>query len=158
MSRSPCSMEEILTICHVSWPLIGTIVGVVSRVQSALYTYLISHNKTNNTCCYGTSQFVIRNNWQKIILTCFRSFSVLAVWAAFSDSCIYLSHHCWQGGPWGPPFLPVIWTLFTPLWFDEAWLKVVSWGGLLVRAKNHLDIYMVMLIGSTVLEVSLGVN
>lgn len=88
MSRSPCSMEEILTICHVSRPLIGTIVGVVSRVQSALYTYLISHNKTNNTCCYGTSQFVIRNNWQKIILTCFRSFSVLAVRAAFSDSCI----------------------------------------------------------------------
>lgn len=61
------SVEEILTICHVSRPLIGTIVGVVSRVQSALYTYLISHNKTNNTCCYGTSQFVIRNNWQKII-------------------------------------------------------------------------------------------
>lgn len=104
MSRSPCSMEEILTICHVSRPLIGTIVGVVSRVQSALYTYLISHNKTNNTCCYGTSQFVIRNNWQKIILTCFRSFPVLAVRAAFSDSCIYLSHHCWQGGPLGPPF------------------------------------------------------
>lgn len=60
MSRSPCSVEEILTICHVSRPLIGPIVGVVSWVQSALYTYLLSHNKTNNTCCYGTSQFVSR--------------------------------------------------------------------------------------------------
>lgn len=99
MSRSPWSVEEILTICHVSRPLIGTIVGVVSRVQSALYTYLLSHNKTNNTCCYGTSQFVIRNNWQKIILTCFRSCAGCIQWLLYLPLPSLLTR--W---PMGPPF------------------------------------------------------
>lgn len=34
MSRSPCAVEEILIICHMSWPLIATIVDCISRVQS----------------------------------------------------------------------------------------------------------------------------